>query len=365
MNPRERVRAALEHQAPQRTPFSWGLHPTPEMAATLERFLAEQGLSWPRLFHAVEDTYRIQPRYTGPTLPKNTDLWGIRRKKISYGAGAYDEFAFHPLAGMTQVEQIHAYPWPDPASFDYAGARLEALAQNRDQERAGKLWIDVCGNPLETYTWMTGMEEMLTNLLTQPEVVHAALDHICAYFEAKMELAASHVTDLVDICYFADDVGGQHRPLFSARLYREMIQPYHQRLITCAKALFPQAAMMLHSDGSVFDLLPDLIAAGVEVLEAVQVDAARMEPERLKQAFGEQLAFHGGISVQSLLPFADEAAVERECQTLVRIFGAGGGYIAAPTHCIQAGTPPENVLAMLRGILGETAFTAALKSAAG
>jgi uroporphyrinogen decarboxylase len=88
-----------------------------------------------------------------------------------------------------------------------------------------------------------------------------------------------------------------------------------------------------------------------------------MEPERLKAAFGERLSFHGGISVQALLPREDAEVVERESRHLVEVFGAGGGYIAAPTHSIQVGTPPENVLAMLRGVLGQADYEAVMAAA--
>jgi uroporphyrinogen decarboxylase len=89
-----------------------------------------------------------------------------------------------------------------------------------------------------------------------------------------------------------------------------------------------------------------------------------MDAERLKDAFGDQLVFHGGIPVQSLLPNADAETVFRESQRLVNVFGEGGGYIAAPTHAIQVGTPPENVMAMLRAVLGEADFAAALEASA-
>jgi len=117
---------------------------------------------------------------------------------------------------------------------------------------------------------------------------------------------------------------------------------------------------MMHSDGSVFAMLDDLIAAGLEVLEAVQVDCADMEPAKLKETFGDRLAFHGAISVQQLLPRADVTTVERTCRELVQILGTGGGYVAAPSHAIQMGTPVENVLAMLRGVLGQPDYDRAL-----
>lgn len=363
MTPRERVRAAIEHRSPDRVPFSWGLKPTPEMQVELDRFLRAEGLHWPAWMEATEDSYHVRAPYTGPALAENTDIWGIRRRAVGYEAGSYDEIAVTPLRGVTSVAQIDKYPWPDPGL--YADERLPELAREgtRNGRLALKLDIPCCGNLLETYTWMTGMEETMLNLAGNPEVVRAALDRIAGFFEERLRRCAEYLARDVDICYFADDLGGQERPLLSPRMYRSVIQPYHRRLFSLAHSLFPNMKVMFHTDGSVFDLIPDLLDAGVDILEAVQTDAAKMEPERLKAAYGDRLCFHGAISVQGLLPYATPPEVEAECRRLVAVLGQDGGYIAAPSHCIQVGTPPENVLAMLRGVLGEEEAQAALEKA--
>jgi len=149
----------------------------------------------------------------------------------------------------------------------------------------------------------------------------------------------------------------------SKKVYHEVLKRYQTRLFRLGKALAPQAAVMFRSDGAALDTLPELIDAGIDVLEAVQTDADGMGAERLKDAFGDRLAFHGGIPVQSLLPNADADSVFHESRRLVKIFGDGGGYIAAPTHAVQVGTPPENVLVMLRAVLGEEDYAAALEVA--
>ncbi len=371
VTPRRRVLSALAHEAPEtdllggRVPFSWNFGPTPEMAAELTRYLAERGIDWLALRDAVDDVRQVAPVYVGPALPAGTDIWGIRRRSHSYGTGAYDEIAHHPLAGMRDPAALDDVPWPDPGAYDYAGLREQVLVtargpEGQDHTYAVKLAIRMCGNPFEIYCWMTGLEEALVSVLLYPQLVRAALERITTYFAATLHLALDHVGDLVDILYFADDLGGQQGLLMSPRAYREVLKPYHAELFRVAKHHAPTTAVMFHSDGAVFDILPDLIDAGVEVLEAVQVDAKGMEPERLKAAYGERLSFHGGIAVQSLLPTADAATVDAECRRLVEVFGEGGGYIAAPTHAIQVGTPPENVLAMLRGVLGEADYEAAL-----
>ncbi len=345
-------------------PFAWNFGPTPEMTRVLATYLEGRGIDWPTLRDTVDDVRAIAPLYTGPELPPHTDIWGIVRRSQSYGSGAYEEVDHYPLRGVTDPAVIAGYRWPDPELYDYAGFRAQVLAgEDPDAPatlKARKLAINVCGNPFEIYCWMTGLEQALVNVLLHPEVVHAALTRIADFFAAKMARALPEIVDLVDLLYFADDLGGQSSLLMSPRAYRNVLKPYHAYLFRVGKRLAPEAAVMFHSDGAVFEILPELIDAGIDVLEAVQTDAAGMDPTRLKATYGDRLAFHGGIPVQSLLPYEDAETVYRETRRLVEVFGVGGGYIAAPTHAIQVGTPPENVLAMLRAVLGDADYGAAL-----
>jgi uroporphyrinogen decarboxylase len=361
--PRQRVRAALAHEAPERVPFAWNFGPTPEMTQVMTSYFEERGIDWSTLRPIVDDIRQFRPDYIGPELPPNTDIWGVVRKSQSYGTGSYDEIAHYPLAGVEDPAVVASYRWPDPGVYDYEHLRDKVLGADPEGYGARKLSIPVCGNPFEIYCWMTGLEEALTNLLLNPDVVHAAMAEITAFFSATLERSLAEVADLMDILYFADDLGGQQNLLISTRTYRRVLKPYHARLFQLGKRLAPQASVMFHSDGAVFDMIPELMDAGIDVLEAVQTDAAGMAPERLKAAYGDALAFHGGIPVQSLLPHGDAATVAQGCRHLVQVLGEGGGYVAAPTHAVQVGTPPETVVAMLRAVLGEEDYTAALGAA--
>lgn len=364
MNPRDRILTALSHHQPDRVPFSWGFGPTQEMTHTLDTHFAAQGLSWQALRAATDDKVSVGPTWTGPQpAGGNTFLgiWGIRVKHQSYGTGAYEEFTDFPLAGCETAAQIVRHPWPDPAHYDYQNLRLTVSAQlNPYRRKAVQYFV---GNPFEIYCWLTGLEEALTNLVVNPEVVHAALDCIVTFMEVRLSRVLQAAGELIDLLFIADDLGSQTGLLISPAAYRTMLQPYHRRLIACARRQAPHARILFHSDGAVFDILEDLVQTGIDVLEAVQTDAAGMEPERLKAAFGSRLSFHGGISVQQLLPFRDAATVARECRRLVTVLGRDGGYMAAPSHAIQAGTPPENVEAMLRAVLGDSDYAAARAAA--
>jgi uroporphyrinogen decarboxylase len=363
MTPRERILAAVNHLEPDRVPFSWGFGATTEMARVMEQHLAAQGVDWGKLRRVTNDKVGVGPTWTGPVPPNgNTGagLFGVRTREQSYGDGAYSEFTDFPLAGITDPAAVDRHPWPDARHYDYAGLRASAL--QADPGRTHALCF-TAGNPFEIYCWMTGLEEGLCNLVVQPEVVQVALDHITTFFEERLRGVLREIGDLLDIVFLADDLGGQTGLLISRESYRAQLQPFHSRLTACVRQLAPQAATMFHSDGAVFDIIPDLMDAGVQILEAVQTDAAGMEPERLKAAYGERLSFHGAISVQHLLPRCDVATVERECRRLVQVLGRNGGYIAAPAHAIQLGTPPENVMAMLRTVLGDADLADALRAA--
>jgi uroporphyrinogen decarboxylase len=263
--PRSRVRAALGHRTPTRVPFSWNFGPTPEMAGVLTAYLADRGLDWPTLRDTVDDVRQVGPHPLYVVSP-DTDIWGIARRSQSYGAGSYDEIVHTPLSGVTDPAALDGYPWPDHDLYDYGHFREQELRFDPDSVRARKLSISTCGNPFEIYCWMTGLEESLINVLIQPDVVRAALGRITDFFAAKMARALEVAGDLVDIFYFADDLGGQGGLLMSKKAYCEVLKPFHARLFRLAKALAPQAAVMFHSDGAVFDILPELIDAGVDVL---------------------------------------------------------------------------------------------------
>lgn len=352
---KERVRLALLHQQTDRTPFSWGFCCTSEMNKVLEKYFSAQNINWEKLKSEVSDKYSIEPKHL-VSLPAGSDalaIWGIKRKNVSYGSGEYAEFIDFPLAGIETPNQLDTYPWPDPNDYDFQAMRQNFLTNHPKQDKAVQY---SAGNPFEIYCWMTGLEEALVNMLINPEVVKAGLRHITDFFRIKLEKVLEHAGDLIDIVFFADDLGSQTGLLISKECYIDTLQPFHRELTDTVKKLSPHTFTMLHSDGAVFDLLPEIIASGFDVFEAVQTDAKGMAPERLKETFGDRLSFHGGISVQQLLPNCDAETVRTECRRLIHIFGKNGGYIAAPSHAIQMGTPPENVQAMLQGVFGNDLY---------
>ena len=114
--------------------------------------------------------------------------------------------------------------------------------------------------------------------------------------------------------------------------------------------------VIYHTDGAVMDAVDGLIDMGIDVLQALQFSAKEMDPAVLKRRFGDRLCFEGGVSVQTTLPFGTPEEVRAEVEELICVLGKDGGYILGPSHAIQAGTPPENIVALFDAAMGHYPF---------
>lgn len=348
LSSRERVIMALAHREPDRIPFSWSFGPQPPARRALDEYLRPYGLDYPQLYAATSDIRRFDPGYAGPTQPNGGDwgYWGWTVRNVSYGEGSYEEFDYQPLASAECVADIEKHAWPDPELFAYDKLTHQIRASDPEHRYFRILWG---GNPLEILSWLMGLEKMMMTLAEEPAMIHAGLDRITEILETILRRSAEAAPGQFDAVYLCDDLGGQQGPLISRATYREHIMPYHRRL--CDLSHRHARFTIHHSDGSVSALLDDLIEAGVDCLEAVQVECRDMQPELLKKRFGDRLSFQGAVSVQQVLPRLSEEEVRSEVRRIKGILGEGGGYICAPSHAIQAGTPPENVIAMVEEAL--------------
>ena len=127
-------------------------------------------------------------------------------------------------------------------------------------------------------------------------------------------------------------------------MWREHLYPLHRRQNDLIHRYGAQ--VIYHSDGAVMQAVDGLMEMGIDVLQALQFNARGMDPVELKQGWGDRLCFEGGVSVQTTLPFGTADDVRREVEMLIRVLGQDGGYILGPSHAIQAGTPPENIVAL-------------------
>jgi uroporphyrinogen decarboxylase len=339
---RERVRLALGHRQTDRVPIALvcaGINPP--ALRDLDAFLRrERGVSAEQWLLPLVDIVQVDPAYAGPPLAARTDIWGVERREVSYGAGSYDEISRHPLAGAVTPADVRAHPWPDPAWFDYAGLPGMIAAARAERDRAVMVWN---GNIFETSWYMRGLEQMLVDVMIDEELAWSIMERVTDFFVSFFDrvLAAAGTVDLV---FTADDIGDQRGLLMPKQKWQRLLVPHHARLNAVIHG--HGAKVIYHTDGSIMDAVDGLVDMGIDVLQALQFSADNMDPVRLKGGWGDRLCFAGGVSVQTTLPFGTPDDVRREVEQRIRVLGAGGGYILGPSHYIQAGTPAANIAAL-------------------
>jgi uroporphyrinogen decarboxylase len=340
---RERVRLALEHRQTDRIPIAMvcsGIN-TParvELEAYLQR---DRGIGVKDYLDPLLDIQQVAPAYVGPKLPDGEDIWGVVRRPISYGSGSYNEIRHHPLASISSVDDLNQHRWPDPDWFDY-GSLTDRIAQARSGSDPCLMVAN--GNIFESAWYMRGFERTFEDLLTNPDLAHQILQRVTDFYLCHFRRMLEAADGTVDLAFTADDIGGQNGLLMSLPMWAEFIKPRHTALNRVIHEF--GVKVIYHSDGAVMDAVDGLVDMGIDVLQALQFDAEGMNPLTLKRDFGDDLCFQGGVSVQHTLPFGTAEDVRAETESLISTLGKNGGYILGPSHAIQAGTPPENIVAM-------------------
>lgn len=367
MTSRRRVVTTLEHLEPDRVPFDCTF--SYEAYTRLERYLGLQSATEIRpdsptlnvtppvaflqelnvdLYYLGLGSWKGTPVFEYG-MEAYTDIWGVGYRKIENDFGLEYPYASHPLAHR-RLSELEDYPWPDPddpALVEGLSEKARVLHENTDFALVGKF-----NTPLfEQMLALRGMQQLLIDLIQDPELVGAWLDRLTDIAIHLIRAGLQACGSYLQILRLAgDDMGHQRGTLLSPQMFRQLIKPRFTRLYQEAKKLFhqynPQGKLMAHTDGDVYPLIPDYIEMGLDVLNPVQPYVAEMDHHRLKREFGSHLAFHGGIDLQRVLPFGTAEEVCCEAVQVMRALGPGGGYILAPTHYLLPDVPVENILAL-------------------
>jgi uroporphyrinogen decarboxylase len=372
MNHRERVLAALDHRETDRVPVDMGS----TIVTTLTRLayqplLAHLGMpadEAPSISHRQMDTvypredllerYDVDCRAVylkGPwefetkELPGDrfTDEYGLLWEKASF----YYDVVGRPFAGLERASDLATVQWPNP--YDpgrLAGVREEA---RRLYEETDYLVVAdiMCLGPFEGACFLRGYEQFCMDLYWDLDMAHAILDKVTETDIALWDLFLQNVDGYVQVVAQGDDLGTQLNPWIKPEMYRELIWPYHKRLYDFIHSK-TRAKVFMHSCGSVFDLIPDLIEAGVEILNPIQRSAAKMDIAVMKREFGRELCFWGGgIDVQQVLPQASHERIRDEVAYSIDTLGKDGGYVFCPAHNVQPDVSPDRIDVMYRAAL--------------
>jgi len=188
------------------------------------------------------------------------------------------------------------------------------------------------------------LENLLADLLDAPEMAEFLLDKFTDFYVAFFDCMFTAAQCRIDLLRIADDLGTQQGLLLGPDMFSRVFAPRLKRLIDLAHS--HDVLVMFHSCGSIVPYIEPLIALGVDVLDPIQVTAAGMDPQMLKERFGARLCLHGSIDTQRLLPRGTPAEVADTVRRMCRVLGAGGGFILAPCHVLQTDVPTANVLAL-------------------
>lgn len=391
MNSRERVVAALEHREADRVPLDLGamlstgitgiaynklkaylgIHNGRTRMYDLGQQLAEPepaileriGADVLPLF--ISDPKRWKPSTLPDGSPCEVPEWfnpetlpdGSQVLRDEHGHivarmpkdGLYFDGVYHPLAGVTSVSELEQYPFYSP--IDQATLTdLHERAKHLYESTEYALMLNGAGSIYEWAQGLRGWDVFMMDLAEDPAFAGTLLAKLVEAHIRRLEQILPAVEGYVQVIQVGDDLGMQDGPQLSPRLYRRVVKPWHEKLYRYIKE-HTRARLFLHTCGSVYAFIPDFIEMGVDILNPVQVSARDMDTRRLKREFGKDIVFWGGgCDTQRVLPFGTPAEVREEVKRRIDDLAPGGGFVFNQVHNIQAGVPPENIMAMYEAV---------------
>jgi len=371
MTSRERLLTALDHREPDRVPIDLGgnqtgIHRDAYRALTqhlglnsrVEIMDAVQQLAQPS--EEVLQRLHVDTRYIAAGAAADwkggiveaerdgrrwhdlTDEFGVRWSMPE--GGMYMDITLHPLADAS-IDDVKAYPFPKGSGVGrFNGLRERALRLKKDTPYA--VVSGISGVVYEICWYMRGLEQWFMDLMTEPEFCEALIDRTCGFWLDWFREFLDEIGDVVDVIMIGDDLAGQQGPLFRPELYRQIVKPRQKKLVQYIRSR-TKAKIWYHTCGGCRAYIPELLDNGIDILNPVQISAADMDPSGLKRDFGERLTFWGGgIDSQKVLPSAPPEEIREHVRRHLEVWKPGGGYVFNNVHNIQAGVPPENVVAL-------------------
>jgi len=259
--------------------------------------------------------------------------YGMRMKQ----GPIYVEIMEFPLQHAESAADVAAYQWPDPdAPGRYDDAASLVAAYHDSHLVIGDIEVTV----FSLAQMLVGMEKLLMDMACEEDYI-IPLFEACAEFQTKIGLRL--IERGVDAIWVGDDFGGQENLLMSPAMFEQQLMPIYKRMIDRFKAANPEIIPILHCDGAVSKLLPQIREIGFEVFNPVQPGVPGHGTAEMKTGFGDLFAFWGAIDQQYLLPNGSDAELEVDIIEKITTLGAGGGYMISPAHIIQADVSPERV----------------------
>jgi uroporphyrinogen decarboxylase len=251
------------------------------------------------------------------------------------------------LKNASSIDDIEArVHWPDLSDPRWTQGVADRARSLRETTTSFVVMRMVASHgPFQTACDLRGTENFLLDLALNPDLAQALLDRVTTTMEGLMKLAmqaGGKYFDMVELP--GDDYAGNTNLLISPAMFRKFIKPCLERLIKVIKEHNPNCKVMLHSDGAIAKLIPDIIALGVDVIHPLEPLPA-MDLAAIKEQFGKQVTFLGGIDISHAMPGRRDDVIN-ETKLRISQLAPGGGYILAPSNHLQADVQPENVVTL-------------------
>lgn len=273
----------------------------------------------------------------------------------------YFEQAYYPFETADNLDDIERLfdevMWtsvkapPGPIiEVDDGDKILASGARNLRQSTDRAIIAIFGGNLLEMGQFFYRNDGFLMLLAENPKRAEEFLDRIVQIHLQNLEKFLKPIAPYIDIILFGDDLGMQKGPQISPEMYRRFFKPRHKLMWKRVKEI-ADVKIMLHCCGGVRELLDDLIDAGLDAINPVQISCRGMNPSELKRGFGDRLTFWGGgCDTQTILSYGKPQEVYDHTKRLLEIWRPGGGYVFQQVHNILANVPPENIIAMYKAV---------------
>ncbi len=408
MTSRERVMAAINHKEPDYVPLDLGSTPSSGISAiaynNLKKELGMTG-GQTRIFDVVQqvaqpemeilDRFGVDVLDIGRTFNEKDEDWhetvladgsighypnwfhpekqpngdylvhdkeGTLIARMPVGATFFDQTYFpyqedypddfsdldHQMGKVLWSALVHS-PWDHANDPDFYKTLREKTLKLRAS--TDKALMITCGcNLFEWGTFLRRIDNFLMDTYADEENVEALVEQLMIRHLATLEKVCESVGDIVDILRFGDDLGMDTGMFMSREKYQTLFKPYHTKLNEYVHT-HSKMKTFLHSCGSLYPIIPDLIEAGYDVLNPVQTTAYQMDPEVLKREFGKDITFWGGgCNTRTVLNRATPKEVYEYTRRMIDIFNHDGGFVFNQEHNIMPDVPAANILAMYQAV---------------
>jgi len=340
---RERVLTAISLYEPDRVPVALSFYPT---TLPQTRGDADEQLGTDVRFLEF-DPPREQDEFLRylEHLPAHITVGDLRTLRTYFEWGYHPEtLGGEPLAKARTIRDVESFAFPNPLDKRRYQDLKEKVEKIQSRELAAAASPPHLGGEIfETAQRLRGFEQLMVDFFRNAELVDYLFDQLA---NIASQSAAILAKAGVDIVCLDDDVGEPARMMISPDLWRRFLKGRLAQIIRTARTINPAVRILYHSDGYIDPILGDLIEIGVNVINPVQPDV--MDPTRLKEKYGDKLAFWGTVGTASVWAYGSPSAIELEVKERIETVGRGGGLVIAPAYDLEPQVKWENVLAFVK-----------------